>query len=59
MTDTYKVHVQLIHRELKKYLGYLPPSLLERLIEDGQKTHIQRPISWEILPVATQLRCET
>ena len=41
---TFRSHVQLILHELGEYLGYSPPLLLERLIEDAQKIHQQRPI---------------
>jgi len=37
-------HAQLILHELGEYLGYLPPPLLERLIEDAPKIYKQRPI---------------
>ncbi len=46
----------LVH-ELGEHLGYLPPPLLERLIEDAQKIHKQRPISQETLATATQPSC--
>jgi len=36
-----------------------PPPLLERLIEDAQKIHQQRPILQETLATATQPRCES
>jgi putative transposase len=51
-------HAQLIFHELGEYLGYSPPPLLERLIEDAQKIHQQRPILQETLATATQPRCE-
>jgi putative transposase len=41
---TFRSHAQLILHELGEYLGYSPPPLLERLIEDVQKIHKQRPI---------------
>jgi len=44
---------------LGEYLGYSPPPLLERLIEDAQKIHQQRPILQETLATATQPRCES
>ena len=44
--------------ELGEYLGYSSPPLLERLIEDAQKIHRQRPILQETLAIATQPRCE-
>ncbi|MFC7209369.1 hypothetical protein ACFQL3_02430 [Natronoarchaeum sp. GCM10025321] len=49
---------QLILHELGEYLGYSPPPLLERLIEEAQKIHQQRPILQETLATATQPRCE-
>jgi len=45
--------------ELGEYLGDSPPPLLERLIEDAQKIHQQRPILQETLATATQPRCES
>jgi len=41
---TFRSHAQLILHELGECLGYSPPPLLERLIEDGQKIHQQRPV---------------
>jgi len=38
---TFRSHAQLILHELGEYLGYSPPPLLERLIEDAQKIHQQ------------------
>jgi putative transposase len=55
---TFRSHAQLILHELGEYLGYSPPPLLERLIEDAQKVHKQRPILQETLATATQPRCE-
>ncbi|RLM53134.1 IS4 family transposase [Halobellus sp. Atlit-31R] len=55
---TFRSHAQLILYELGEYLGYSPPPLLERLIEDAQKIHKQRPILQETLATATQPRCE-
>jgi putative transposase len=49
---TFRSHAQLILFELGEYLGYSPPSLLERLIEDAQKIHQQRPILQETLATA-------
>src|SRR6056297_2313859 len=54
---TFRSHAQLILHELGEYLGYSPPPLLERLIEDAQKIHKQRPILQETLATATQPRC--
>ena len=56
---TFRSHAQLILHELGEYLGYSPPPLLERLIEDAQKIHHQRPILQETLATATQPRCES
>jgi len=55
---TFRSHAQLILHELGEFLGYSPPPLLERLIEDAQKIHQQRPILQETLATATQPRCE-
>ncbi|PGF17247.1 IS4 family transposase [Natrinema sp. CBA1119] len=41
---TFRSHAQLILHELSEYLGYSPPPLIERLIEDAQKIHQQRPV---------------
>ena len=56
---TFRSHAQLILHELGEHLGYSPPPLLERLIEDAQKVHNQRPILQETLATATQPRCES
>jgi putative transposase len=56
---TFRSHAQLILHELGEYLGYSPPPLLERLIEDAQKIHQTRPILQETLATATQPRCES
>ena len=53
-----KVAAQLLLHELGEYLGYSPPPLLERLTEDAQKIHQQRPILQEMLATATQPRTE-
>ena len=55
---TFRSHAQLILHELGEYLSCSPPPLLERLIEDAQKIHQQRPILQETLATATQPRCE-
>jgi len=55
---TFRSHAQLILNDLGEFLGYSPPPLLERLIKDAQKIHIQRPILQETLATATQPRCE-
>mgnify|MGYP005854703565 CR=1 FL=1 len=56
---TFRLYAQLILREIGEYLGYSPPQLLERLIEDAQKIYKQRPVLQEILATATQPRCES
>ncbi|GAB7120917.1 IS4 family transposase [Natrinema sp. JCM 9743] len=53
---TFRSHAQLILHELGEHLGYSPPPLLERLIDDAQKIHQQRPILQEKLATATQPR---
>jgi putative transposase len=55
---TFRSHAQLILHELGEFLGYSPPPLLDRLIEDAQKIHKQRPILQDTLATATQPRCE-
>jgi putative transposase len=51
---TFRSHAQLILRDLSQYLGYSPPPLLERMAEDAQKIHQERPILQERLATATQ-----
>jgi putative transposase len=51
-------HAQLILHELGEFLGYSPPPLLDRLIEDAQKIHKQRPILQETPVTATRPKCE-
>jgi putative transposase len=36
---TFRSHAHIILNKLGEYLGYSPPPLLERLIEDAQKIH--------------------
>ncbi len=55
----FRSHAQLILDDLGEFPGYSPPPLLDRLIEDAQKIHKQRPILQETLVTATQPRCET
>ncbi|WP_257300621.1 IS4 family transposase [Haloarchaeobius sp. FL176] len=55
---TFRSHARLILHELGEYLGYSPPPLLKRLIEDAQKIHKQRPIIQETLATAIQPGCE-
>ena len=56
---TFRSHAQLILHELSEHLGYSPPPLLDRLIEDTQKIHQQRPVLQETLATTTQPRCES
>jgi len=51
---TFRSHAQLILKELSQHLGYSPPPLLERMAEDAQKIHQERPILQERLATATQ-----
>lgn len=51
---TFLSHAQLILHELSQHLGYLPPPMLERMAEDAQKIHQERPILQEELATATQ-----
>jgi len=53
---TFRSHAQLILNNLRQFLGYSPPPLLKRLIEDAQKIHQQRPILQERLALVTQPR---
>ncbi|ELY62439.1 IS4 family transposase [Natronococcus jeotgali] len=51
---TFRSHAQLILRDLREYLAYSPQPLLQRLIEDAQKIHQQRPILQEQLATTIQ-----
>jgi IS4 transposase len=51
---TFRSHAQLILYDLSQHLGYSPPPLLERMAEDAQKIHQERPILQERLATATQ-----
>jgi IS4 transposase len=51
---TFRSHAQLILQDLSQHLGYSPPPLLERMAEDAQKIHQERPILQEQLATATQ-----
>ena len=53
---TFRSHAQLILGRLRQFLGYTPPPLLDRLIEDAQKIHQQRPILQERLATVIQPR---
>jgi len=55
---TFRSHAQLILNDLGEFLEYSPPPLLERLIDDAQKIHQQRPVLQETLVTATQPRGE-
>ena len=56
---TFRSRAQLILHELGEYLGYSPPPLLERLIEDAQKIYKQRTVLQKTLATATQPMCES
>jgi len=51
---TFRSHAQLILHRLGEYLGYSPPPLLERLIDDAQKIHQERQILQEELAAVMQ-----
>jgi len=55
---TFRSHAQLILNDLGEFLSYSPPPLLDRLIEDAQKTRSQRPILQETLATATPPKVE-
>jgi len=55
---TFRSYAQLILSKLGEFLRYSPQPLLERLTEDAQKIHQQRPILQETLATGTQPRCE-
>lgn len=46
------VVAQLILHELSRHLGYCPPPLLERVAEEAQNIHQERPILQELLTTA-------
>ena len=50
---TFRSHAQFILHDLRQHLGYSPPPLLERMAEDAQKIHQERPILQERLATAT------
>jgi putative transposase len=56
---TFRSHAKLILHRLGRFLGYSPPPLLERLVEDAQKIHQQRPILQERLATVTQPTAES
>lgn len=49
-------HAQLILDRLRQFLGYSPPPLLDRLIEDARKIHQQRLVLQERLATSIQPR---
>jgi putative transposase len=51
---TFRSHAQLILYELSQHLGYSPPPLIDRIAEDAQKIHQDRPILQEKLATTTQ-----
>lgn len=51
---TFRSHAQLILDPLRQFLGYLPPPLLDRLIENAQQIHQQRPFLQERLATVIQ-----
>ena len=51
---TFRSHAQLILHELSQHLGYSPPPLIDRMAEDAQKIHQDRPILQERLATTTQ-----
>ncbi|MFC6720498.1 IS4 family transposase [Halobacteriaceae bacterium SHR40] len=53
---TFRSHAQLILDRLRQFLGYSPPPLLDRLIEDAQKIHQQRLVLQERLATGIQPR---
>jgi len=50
---TFRSHAQLILHELSQHLGSSPPPLIDRMAEDAQKIHQERPILQERLATAT------
>jgi len=55
---TFRSHAQLILHRLGEFLGYSPPPLLERLIDDAQKIHQERQILQEELATVMQPTAE-
>jgi putative transposase len=53
---TFRSHAQLILDRLRQFLGYSPPPLLDRLIEDARKIHQQRLVLQERLATGIQPR---
>jgi len=56
LTSRFTEEMVSLANDLGEYFGYSPPPLLERLIEDAQKIHIQRPILQETFATVTQPR---
>ena len=54
MYNDPRSHAQRILQDRSQHLGYSPPPLLERMAEDAQKIHQERPIVQESLTTATQ-----
>jgi putative transposase len=50
----FRSHAQLILHELSQHLGYTPSPLIDRMAEDAQKIHQERPILRERLATTTQ-----
>jgi hypothetical protein len=50
----FRLHVSLILDERGRYLGYLPPLLIERMAEGAQKIHQGQLIFQEMLATATK-----
>ncbi|SIS15838.1 hypothetical protein SAMN05421752_11547 [Natronorubrum thiooxidans] len=55
---TFRSHAQLILYRLSDYLGNSPPPLLDRLINDTQKIHKQRPVLQEQLATTIEPAAE-
>jgi len=55
---TCRLYAPFILYELSQHLGYSPPLLLERMAEDAQKIHQERPILQERLATAPQQTAE-
>jgi len=51
---TLRSHAQLLLYRLGDYLGYSPPPLLDRLVEEAQKIHQERQILQEKLASVMQ-----
>ncbi len=55
---TLRSHAQLLLYRLGDYLGYSPPPLLKRLVEESQKIHQERQILQEELVTVMQPAAE-